>query len=172
MNKHFRRSPRRSTPRVKTTWQQLVFNNTVLLSSGAVIGFDLTPQPMRSEDHHAGQAATLLRMIATFNLSSGSDVDTPQSASFGISLYSHEALTGPSLNDPNSDPEQDWYYWASRTVERDSNNIIKSVSWDADIRSKRRVRGGQALIMVGAARSTNTVNLTVNVAMRLLWTRS
>jgi len=168
-SRRFRRSPRRSGTRRRTNWQQVIFDDVTLLSTGAIVGFDLTPEPIKSEPAHRQGTATLVRMIADFALSAQTVADTPQIANFGIAVVDHEAQVGPSFMDPASDAGQDWYYWTNKAVRQSSSDSQALWHWSIDIRSKRRLRGGYDLLMVAAAHSTNTVNLQVNIGFRNLW---
>ncbi len=166
-----RRSFGRSTgPRRKTRWEQYIFNDVQLPATGAIVVADLTPEPMRTGGaHERGQTATLVRAIMHFALHAEVGDVNPQSMSLGIAVYSHEAQTGPTVMDPNSDPTQDWYYWASRSLVLESGDIQISTSWDADIRSKRCLRGGYDLLMTMAGFSSNSDLVSFNASMRLLW---
>ena len=73
----------------------------------------------------------------------------------------------------SSDFNQDWYYWTSRAMHRITNagnaTEQQGVSWDADIRSGRRLRSGNVLLFSAAASSLNEDNLDLLITMRLLW---
>ncbi len=167
----FRRSPRRSTgPRRKTSWEQFIFSDLALLASGAILVADLTPEPVRTGGtSHRGGIATIVRALLHFDLSAEATSTEVQGASVGIAVYSHEAATGPTVMDPNSDPTQDWYYWTSRVVRTQSGGDLSVTSWDVDIRSSRKLRGGYDFLMTMAGRSTNEVTLQLQMSMRLLW---
>jgi len=159
----------RSRTRRRTNWQQTIFDDVSLLATGAIVGFDLTPEPIKSEAAHRGGTATCVRLIADFDLSNTNFDVSPQVANFGIAVVDHEAQTGPSFMDPASDTGQDWYYWTNKVVSVASSNLQRSVQWNIDIRTSRRLRGGYDLLMVAAAHSTNTDTLVLNVGFRILW---
>ncbi len=140
-----------------------------LPQSGSIVAGDLTPEPRRT---YGFGTATLLRPLRRINLQADGLSRLQLFASNGSALYSHDALTGPSPNDPNSDPGQDWYYWDSRALkktEASGLDTIGAVSWEADIRTARRLRSGNVLLFSIAAASANDVALTGLVTARLLW---
>ena len=111
-----------------------------------------------------------MRSILHFGLAQLNDDPAQHFAAFGIYVAGHEALLQTAFNDLNSDPEQDWYYWAARALRLDSAaNGQVGISWDVDLRSKRRLRSGYDLLLVMAGASTNVQPMLVTVTMRLLW---
>ncbi len=139
-----------------------------LPSSGGIAAADLTPEPIQTITGDVG-TATLVRAIMHFDLSTEVDVNDPQTGAVGLYVVSHEGFDQTAFSDPNADFFQDWFYWTSRGIDVRSNNQAAMASWDVDIRSKRRLRGGYKFIMVAAGFSGNTVALELNVSMRLLW---
>jgi len=166
-----RRSVRRGTGRRRETrWEQFVISQT-LLSSGAVQAVNLTPEPMSTGgSEHRGGRATLIRAIMNFSIHGVSASASPQIVSVGIYVADHEAVLQTSFLDPNADPLQDWYYWTSRNGQIDSTVNQVTTFWDADIRSKRMLRGGYDLVMVsGGNAALNDTAMDFVVGMRLLW---
>ncbi len=131
---------------------------------------DLTPDPIRTVAAHRGDTATIRRLILHFNISSVSPETTLEVASFGIYVASHEALAQSAFNDPNADAGQDWYYWTSRALlGLSASDNTQGHTWDVDIRSQRRLRGGYDLILVSAGLSSNTIVINSLVSARALW---
>ncbi len=164
------RGARRGTgQRRPVTWEQSIFLNT-LLPSGAIVANDLTPDPLRSVAAHRGSTATLRRMLIHFDLGQLDAQGSLEAAAFGIYVASHEALDQSALNDPNADAGQDWYYWTSRTARLlTAADNAEMVSWDADIRSQRKLRGGYDLVLVSSALASNVVSLLSHISVRALW---
>ena len=130
-----RRRSSRSTTRRKTEWQQLIFNTT-LLPTGAIVAADLTLEPISTGGaSHRGGTATLRRALMHFDMASVDSSVIHQFMSVGIYVADHEAIVQGAFNDPNSDPEQDWYYWTSRALRLNSNGVTEGIDWDVDIRS-------------------------------------
>ncbi len=161
---------RRTGPKRKTSWQQSIFF-VELPATGAIVAADLTPEPIRTGgDSHRGGTATLMRGIIHFDLGSVSPNTTLEVASVGIYVASHEAILQTAFSDPNSDPQQDWYYWTSRALGMlSASDDTQGISWDVDLKTKRRLRAGYDLLMVLAAASSNTIALKALVTLRLLW---
>ena len=167
-----RRSPvrRARSPRRKVSWESLAFefSLTAAASGGKA---DLSPEPMQTV--HAGVGtATLHRAILHYDVTYlDGNVDLGQSfLSTGLVVVSQDGFSGGTLPDPESDFNQDWYYWTRRMHKQNIIDNPPITSWDADIRSKRRLRGGYTL----ALRVQNPINpdpLEVHVSMRLLWSQ-
>jgi len=168
--RRFRRPSGRSMKR-KTSWQQLVFNDVALLSAGQIVGANLNPEPIRTGgSSHRGGTATILRMIMSISINPTTTSSAEHAASLGVYVGNHEAILGNVFNDPNSDPEQDWYYWTSRSMILDANEVVsRGIVWDVDIRTARRIRAGYDLTLVMAARSTNLNTVSMSISMRNLW---
>jgi len=167
-----RRSFGRRTTKRRTSWQQLIFNDIPLLSTGAIVAADLTPQPIRSGGLiHRGGTATIIRSIMNWSLNPTLSGSAQHSAAVGIYVADHEAIIQTAFNDPASDPEQDWYYWTARTIVIDggSANAQHGISWDVDLRTSRRLRSGYDLLLVMAGFSTNVNTVSITLTMRNLW---
>ena len=121
---------------------------------------------------HAGVGlATLQRMILHVDTTYlDANVDLGQSFySIGIAVVAQDNLA--QLPDPEADFNQDWYYWTRRMHKQNTLDNPPMISFDADIRSKRRLRGGYALKMM-VENPVNPDPLVVHISMRLLWTQS
>ena len=88
----------------------------------------------------------------------------------GIAVVSEDALAATAVPDPASDFNQDWYYWTGRSIKVRAPEGPQVVTWDADIRSMRRLRGGYRLVMVSET-GANEDSLEIHTTMRLLWTQ-
>ena len=97
---------------------------------------------------------------------SEANVDAEQ-VFIGICVVTEDALAAFALPDPGSDFNQDWYYWAARNTRATENDSL--VSWDADIRSARRLRGGYRLVMIVEAPASNVNDIAISPSMRNLW---
>ena len=87
----------------------------------------------------------------------------------GVYVASHEEIVQLAVNDPNSDPLQDWYYWTNQIANLQAVTTQQTRQWDIDIRSQRRLRGGYDLVMVMAGNPANTVAVDLNMGIRALW---
>ncbi len=133
---------------------------------------DLTPEPMQTV--HAGVGtATIKRAILNFSLMP-EEANTDATAAqifYGIGVVTEDALAALAVPDPASDFNQDWYYWRAQTIKvQTTNGGDQFVSWEADIRSQRRLRGGYRLILVVQA-VTAPYQTRVHAGMRLLWSQ-
>lgn len=170
-----RRSPRRrgGSVRQRVTWQNDPLSFT-LGSTGTPVFFDLTPEPLKGGDPRHG-TAVCMRLIMSAELNSISAVtDVPQAMGLGIYVLTQEAIQQTSVLGPldaNSDI-QDWYYWTARSTFRESSTIADHTTWEVDLKSKRRLRGGYGMVIVAAADTSNTVSLLLNVGIRTLWAKS
>jgi len=164
----FRRSRGRTQSRRKVSWENLAFDLT-LLASGAIVVADLTPEPIQTITGDVG-TATLMRGLLHFDIASNSDASVQETAAFGFYILSHEGFDQTAFSDPNADFFQDWWYWTSRALRLQSlSDNQAGMSWDADIRSKRRLRGGYKFAMVAAGNALNNNTILAHVSMRLLW---
>ncbi len=166
-----RRVPRRSvrTRRVgKTSWENLNFSISLTAAASQVIS-DLTPEPMQTTHEGVG-LAVIQRMIAHVDFGfNATDVSAAaHDFAIGIGVVTLDAFAAGAVPDPLSNFDQDWYYWTHRQFKRTTAAEQALASFDFEIRSKRRLRGGYALVMV----VENPVQLdamNVNIAMRNLW---
>jgi len=149
------------------TWEQtaLTFN---LGTAGVVLFADLTPPPLdNSEDFHG--TAVLQRSIITFQSTQQDSVsNASQSYAIGMYVSTRAAILTPTVLAPLSNAGQDWLYWTGRSTYREADHN-KGESWEIDLRSKRRLRGGYGLIMVIEPLAANTSIVTITVGARLLW---
>ena len=89
----------------------------------------------------------------------------------GVGVVSLDALVAGAVPDPLSDFNQDWYYWTSRFLKHvTANQGPPAQQWEIDIRSRRRLRGGYAL-MLAAETPIGGVDQELHIGMRNLWTQ-
>ncbi len=164
-----RRSPGRSQRR-KVSWENLAFNLSI--AGGVAVAVDLTPEPMQTVHLGVG-TATVRRSLLHFDLSNNlaSTSSITQFVSFGIAVVSEDALAALALPDPESDFNQDWLYWTRRAVKHSSAGAgAEQTSWDSDIRSMRRLRGGYRLVGI-AETPMNALTIDLHISARFLWSQ-
>ncbi len=153
----------RGGPRKPTRWENLLFEVVVTAVASQDV-FDLTPEPMATD---LQGTATLKRMICHV------DINPVVSAGMntflmGICVVTNDAFAAAAVPDPLTDAQQSWYYWTQRVYSA-VNAAEARVSWDFDMRTMRKLRGGYKLIGV-LQNPTNQSNQTVSLAFRNLWT--
>ncbi len=161
-----RRSSARRTSRKRTTWENL-FIEQAHGTAGEQKVTDLTPEPMGA----AGiGTATIVRSIISFSymLDAAATTATPQQLGIGITVVTNDAFAALAVPDPLSDFAQDWYYWTARAM-RLQLDAMTQISWDVDIRSARRLRGGFKLAIISQSPASNDVDTTLFITMRNLW---
>ncbi len=160
----------RRNPRAKVSWENLAFTANLTAAVNIVIA-DLTPEPIQTVTGDVG-TATLRRAIMHFDLSQDAVGDNNVNiGTIGIYVAGHEGFDQNAVSDPEGDFFQDWYYWTRRAIMRDTAGEAAMVSWDADIRSMRKLRGGYKLVMV-VTHPLNGNPLELRTSMRLLWSQS
>ncbi len=91
--------------------------------------------------------------------------------SLGIVVVTEDGFLGGSVPDPESDFNQDWYYWTRRSLQHSSvGDGNAMVEWDFDIRSMRRLRGGYRLIGI-VETPTQAVATVQMISLRALWSQ-
>ena len=127
---------------------------------------------MQTTHGGVGQA-TIKRLIANFSwhTTGANYATTLQDVFVGICVVTLDALTAGAVPDPNSDFNQDWYYWTSRIGKFSDIAAPQTVDWSIDIRSQRRLRGGYALAMVINNGDGNADICDLHIAIRALWTQ-
>ena len=167
-----RRFPRRSArgPKRPTSWENLTFLHVHTAAANTVVS-DLTPEPMQTTDEGVG-TATIRRMIAHFDyFLSGTLVDpTIHTIFVGVVVVAEDAISGLVTPDPASDFNQDWYYWTSRPLKVVAQGGLAQISWDVDIRTQRRLRGGYGLILVTQSLIQSDAT-DLAISMRCLWSQ-
>ena len=154
--------------RAKTSWENLAFVASLGVVTNIVIA-DLTPEPIQTVTGDVG-TATLRRAILHFDfMQPTTNATNIQLCSVGIYVVSHEGFDGGAVSDPEADFFQDWYYWTRRGVAR-TGNTVGITSWDADIRSMRKLRGGYKLAFI-VSHPLNDVATELHTSMRLLWSQ-
>ena len=170
-----RRSRRRpSTSRARrsrTSWENLIFNST--LGVGGQAFSNMTPEPMQTTHGGVG-LATIKRMIGTttINAVGATTSSASQRMSMGISVLTLDALAASVVPDPETDFNQDFYYWTRRSFKHQSTSGPQWLTWDFDIRTMRRLRGGYALVLIHQASDANTLSMEFHTSIRALWTQT
>ncbi len=131
----------------------------------------LTPEPMQTTHVGVG-TATLQRMIIDIDYGmSGSPTNTVEQEMFlGVAVVTRDARVGGIVPTPASNFNQDWYYWTRMMHKQFTLDGPPFTSRSADIRSRRRLRGGYDLILV-LENVTQQLATVLNVSMRLLWSQ-
>ena len=133
----FRRSAR--TP---TRWETLNF--AMVHAAGASIVFaDITVEPVL--DNEAG-TATIRRVIAHVNYAPVG-LGTHEFA-IGIAVVTMDAMAAGALPDPLGDFQQGWYYWTQRPMLVDAEAGLRTLDFDFDVRTMRKLRGGYRLALI------------------------
>ncbi len=88
--------------------------------------------------------------------------------SMGVAVVTEDALAAAALPDPEFDFNHDWYYWTRRMHKQNTLDSPPITSWDAIIRSKRRLRGGYRLVLI-TENPANPDPIEVMISMRNLW---
>ena len=117
--------------------------------------------------------ATLQRLIGNFEYQlSGVSVSTSEQEIFvGIGVVTRSARLAGIVPTPASNFNQDWLYWTRRILKL--QNVAggpQFFSWDFEIRSRRRLRGGYDLILV-VENIAQEVTTILTSSMRLLWSQ-
>ena len=90
--------------------------------------------------------------------------------SVGVGVVTRDARLAGVVPLPLSSFNQDWLYWTLRKFKQQTTSGVQMLLWEADIRSRRRLRGGYDLVMV-AESPVNTDVTILTVGMRLLWSQ-
>jgi len=159
-------APRRTVPRVPTQWENLAID-FALTPTLNIVTADLTPEPIQSVTNDVG-TAVLKRSILHFDLTAAVQDTDVQFVSFGIYVAGHEGFDQNAVSDPEGDFFQGWLYWTRRAL-NPVGLVTPMVSWDADIRSMRRLRGGYKLVAV-ASHPVQDIALVLRMSARFLWT--
>ena len=159
-------APRRSAPRPKTQWESLAFSNA-LSAAANIVANDLTPEPIQTITGDVG-TAVLRRSIMHFDINSTINESSVLFVSFGIYVAGHEGFDQLAVNDPEGDFFQGWLYWTRRSINPSTTGSSRKVSWDADIRSMRRLRGGYKLVAV-TSHPVQAISLSLDWSARFLW---
>ena len=159
---------RRRVQRRKVSWENLAFRiaNT---AAADITTMDLTPEPMQTTHVGVG-TATVRRAILHFDFIIPNLGSTEFTMSFGIVVVTADGFLGGSVPDPETDFNQDWYYWTRRSFQFETVGSPAQASWDADIRSMRKLRGGYRLIGIVETPVNPDISITM-LSMRLLWSQ-
>ncbi len=165
-----RSRPRRGTsPRTKTTWDQAALGFQ-LGTAGVVVSANLTPAPLSfSEDFHG--TATLMRLIMSVEATQETVVaNVPQTFAMATYVGQLAAFIVPTVLAPLGNSQNDWHYWTHRSTFADNTDgSADRTTWEVDLRTKRRLRGGFGYFMVVEPAVANTALMDVIVGIRLLW---
>ncbi len=167
------RTRRTRAPRQKTTWENLAFDLPFTSAASQTVA-NLTPEPMQTVHGGVG-LATVKRIILNGILAVNNNTTHAtnlQHIFIGICVVTLDAFTAGAVPDPSSDFNQDWLYWTSRSIMRPATQNSAYVTWEADIRSARKLRGGYVLALVVDNGDGNDVSFDVGLSMRLLWSQS
>ncbi len=162
---------RRRVPRRKVSWENLAFR-IASTAAADITTFDLTPEPMQTTHVGVG-TATIRRLIGhcSHHSANGATANAEQTMSLGIVVVTEDGFLGGSVPDPESDFNQDWYYWTRRSLQHSSvGDGNAMVEWDFDIRSMRRLRGGYRLIGI-VETPTQAVATVQMISLRALWSQ-
>ena len=162
------RAPSRRGPRRQTTWENLCIEFAHGTAGSEVIA-DLTPEPMGSD---LIGTATLIRSLMEFSfmMDTASTGATVQQIAFGITVMTNDAFAAGAVPDPlTGDFQQSWYYWTCKQIIGSAGAGPRLVSWNVDIRSARRLRGGFKLVAISESPAANDLDTTLFLSMRNLW---
>ena len=152
-------------PRRMSFWDDSLINLGIASGATSITVLTLTP---------GGQSEgfTLVRCLVHLYLAelATPSVNGGQRLSAGIGLASKEAvaLGATALPDPDTNTEQpisDWVWRDRAVVLYDNTNVVPSVEWKADLRSGRKLAGGQLFLAIvntasfGTARTINAMGL-------------
>ena len=156
---------RRTGPRLKTQWENLSiqFDMTAALN---IVGADLTPEPIQTITGDVG-TAVLRRSILHFDIDFVATDAAIHAFSFGILVMTASGFDQGAFEDPEGSAFQSYLYWTRRTVNPASPGA-RHLSWDADIRSMRRLRGGYKLIAL-ASHPIQVLPAEILMSGRFLW---
>jgi len=134
-------------------------------AAASISALDLTPEPMATSEFGV---AKILRLIANFSLGAVSNSANPQHIAVGVYVVSHEAFLQLAFSTPFAgDPSQSWYYWKN-VVMVSAAGSAELVTWEADIRTQRLLRGGYKLVFI-VENPVNSFAMTLEVSFRNLW---
>ena len=122
--------------------------------------------------HGGVGTATCKRMIWNFELSNTEEPPTTgQEIAIGIAVVGEDvAVTGGALPDPLSEFNKDWYYWVHKVLTVIGTGAKLFLEWEVIIKTMRRLRGGQRLIIVTET-PLATDEMTLNASVRMLWSQ-
>ncbi len=85
----------------------------------------------------------------------------------GIAVVTNDGFAAGALPDPESDFDQDWYYWTRRSLmDREGSQL----NWEIDLHSMRRLRGGYKLVFISQT-PTNENITELHANFRNLWSQ-
>ena len=152
------------------TWNQKALQFSLGVA-GSTVFADITPQPLAISGEIEHGTATLQRMLITFNANQEAVVlNVPQRFAVGVYVSTNAAISASTVLNPLGNVDQDWVYWTARSTFMEvASSTNAGISWDVDLRGKRKLRGGYGLVIVAQPDVSNTVDLELTVGMRLLW---
>ena len=161
---------RSRAPRRKVSWENLAFDFAHTAAADISLAV-LTPEPMQTTHVGVG-TATLQRMIANFEYTfSGGNTSTSNQKIFvGVGVVTRDARLAGIVPSPLNSFNQDWYYGTGRVFKKEVMGAPENFTWEVDIRTRRRLRGGYDLVLV-VENPINTDVTILTTAMRLLWSQ-
>ncbi len=121
-----------------------------------------------------GEAVTVMRMLGEYAIMPSAATVALDSVliTVGIGVFSTDTVTAgaSAVEDPGARPDFPWLFWASHPLRfggtsTDPNALASSVRHRFDIRSMRKMKPRQSLVMVGQyANVAGNPPITVSVA--------
>ncbi len=147
----------------KTIWENLHFRFLHSAVGSATFSV-ISPEPLRTDNIGT---AVIHRMIGHIDMAAVGTDATQQIGAFGVCVLSRDAATAGTVPEPLSDTQQAWYYWTVRNAIGEPGGN-RQMSWDFDIRTKRRLRSGYDLVWVWE-NTLNELAVDVDISIRSLW---
>ena len=165
-----RYQPRRrsSGGRRKVTWTNTALT-LIFGTSGGLVFAELTPPPLDfAEDFHG--TAVLQRSIISFSAVQITPVGN-NTQQYALAMYVGLRTNILALNilAPLANLGQDWYYWTARSTFEETVTARARDDWEIDLRSKRSLRAGYGLVMVGEPLLANVSDIHITAGIRQLW---
>ena len=144
-------------------WANLLFQHIHPAAATEVFS-DMSPNAIRNGTQ---ETATLRRLILHFDYNVQVALNVAQIA-VGIAVVTADALDPiAQIPDPLFDAEQGWLYWTNREWSGPAGSGTRQ-SWDADIRSMRKLRGGYRLVLITESPATSFPS-NISISLRALW---
>ena len=157
-----RRRPNRSSTRRPTTWTQDITSVALTVAAQNLVQ-DITPNQVQQG---YSPTATLRRLIATFELSNDGVGTEYFPLHVGMSVVTDDALGVGALPDPETDLDQDFYYWTYRKPKLNASEV--GLAWTYDTKSMRRLREGYRMVVM-MSHPIYEVTGRLDMGIRTLW---
>ncbi len=161
-------SRRRGSFARPTNWENLIVDFSHP-SAASTVFLDMTPSPIRSL---SSGVATIVRMIGHMEWFSANSTGPPPVAmhiTCGVAVVTADAIAGAVLPDPLDEAEHGWLYWTNRTLLLGQDGQGKAItSWDFDIRTSRKLRGGYGLVFITETVAEEFASVA-RLSIRNLW---